>query len=1132
MGAVVGAVGAFFGGLGSLGIVGSTIVRVGIAFGLSYLARALAPKPAATGSAGGGFNGKLQAGGAVSRSFIFGRYATAGSLVYANTWGSDGSTPNAYLVQVIALSDLPVKGLVGLIVNGAAVTFDPEASQSGNGYAIPEYQKDGKSYLWVRFHDGRQGAADSYLTGKFGSDADRPWTSAAKGDGVAYAIVTSRVNASLFSGVPTFKFVLDGISLYDIRNDTTAGGDGAERWADQSTWSAAPRNNAVVAYNLFRGIRYAGAWVYGLQTVGAAQLPLSPWAAAANECDVTVTNGDETTSKQYECGGEIAFSAAPGTEIEAIFTGCNGRLAEAGGIYKPHVGAAGSAVLSFDDGAILSTEQQTFTPFPSLDQAVNGVTATFISPADGWVEKDLPPRYDSAFEAEDGGRRSLANVQYTRVTSGEQGQRLMLSALQEARRARKHVLVLPPSAFVLEPLDFISFTSARNGYFNKLFRVDRIDDGANLDQVLYLTEVDPADYDYDPDVDELPLSQGSIAIVRPPAQAIRDWAVAGVLIPADGGGSVAGLRLTWSIGDDDVDIDQVLFEVRLASDSSIVLRGSTPFISAGALDISQNIRPSTNYEARARFSSASGRDFSWSGWLPATTPAGGSVSEADLDASLAAALRRAIDNTPLLSIRADLDTLAGALASQIATIHENMGQILNGVGARYGENKAAAEIAQTAAATANAAMAQIFGSVFASTNAGESEALMRFVASSSTEDGVVASIELQVRATVQDTFVSAGISIQAGAFDAGATSRILFSADQIYFTTPSGSVKFSAFQLKVGGAAPVMAINAGHIKPDLTTLKGTHYCLVTGGITVDLPDEAPLDWQEFTLVLEQDSSGGHSINFASGWGGDTGSIDTGAGYTNFLLCQVAQRDPIKIVVLSCVSINLSMTNFSYAGKYAVNAGSLNPITDAGGSAGDKMVVVGHYSIDIVNTPPSTFGGDAGSWPGVNTPSGWALVASQRGTSNNGVSGTSGTREGWYSGVAIWTKTLAGGEGSTAFLTSPSYGSRKTLRLCAYRFTGGAGLTGVEIYGQSTDSQPTLQALNAGDQRAPQILVSACVGGSGLPSFTTSPSSPDATDAGSYGRSMVKVVNSSPVDVNFRCSDAGNMNTLLSLVLRT
>ena len=57
---------------------------------------------------------------------------------------------------------------------------------------------------------------------------------------------------------------------------------------------------------------------------------------------------------------------------------------------------------------------------------------------------------------------------------------LMLSALKEAQRARRHTFVLGPEAFILEPGDIISWTSERNGYINKDFRVDGVGDQSQI----------------------------------------------------------------------------------------------------------------------------------------------------------------------------------------------------------------------------------------------------------------------------------------------------------------------------------------------------------------------------------------------------------------------------------------------------------------------------------------------------------------------------------------------------------------------------------------------------------------------------------------------------------------------------
>jgi hypothetical protein len=103
--------------------------------GLSYAVRALSGQPKQSTDSFG-VQGKLAGGGDVPRSFGLGYHTTAGSLVYANTWGSGYDTPNAFLTQVIAVSDLPGEKLVGLWVNGARVTLalgDALYSNFGDG---------------------------------------------------------------------------------------------------------------------------------------------------------------------------------------------------------------------------------------------------------------------------------------------------------------------------------------------------------------------------------------------------------------------------------------------------------------------------------------------------------------------------------------------------------------------------------------------------------------------------------------------------------------------------------------------------------------------------------------------------------------------------------------------------------------------------------------------------------------------------------------------------------------------------------------------------------------------------------------------------------------------------------------
>jgi hypothetical protein len=613
-------------GLSEFAVAGSVAVALttfvlttAAALGVSYLATALQSKKATQPTeTTGGTTGRLQAGGALPRSFIVGRYMTAGSLAYGNTFGQAGNTPNAYFVQVIALSDIPVTGLAGLLVGGEPVTWNPGATPATEGIAIPEYASGGADHLWVRFYDGRQTTADARLVALFGSDPDRPYTDRRIGTGVAYAVVTALVDQELFSGFPACKFVLDGVPFYDRRFDSTAGGSGPQRLTDQSTW-VLTSNLIVISENILRGISYAGQWLYGAQTVTGPQLPFASWTAAASECDVPIDLAGGGTEPQFAGGAEIRLDVQPADMLDELLKGCNGKLAEIGGTYKVRAGAAGAAVFSFTDADILSTEPQTFDPFPSLGQVINHVTAKYVSPAEAWNVKDAPPLQSSALEALDGGRRQSVNVVYNVVTSGTRVQRLMKSARDEQRAFRRHALPMPPEAFVLEPLDVVSWSSTRNGYVNKTFEIVSADDLPNLNMALAVRELDPNAYDWHAATDEQPVVDGTIQILRPPAQPIIDWFADPYTITA-GAFSKPAILIGWDPNTHDV--DGIRFEVRVKATSDVVLRDDKDanVLAIGALVVSQNLLPNTLYQARGQYRPASPRPVLWSNWLDVLTP--------------------------------------------------------------------------------------------------------------------------------------------------------------------------------------------------------------------------------------------------------------------------------------------------------------------------------------------------------------------------------------------------------------------------------------------------------------------------------------------------------------------------------
>ncbi|MBY6141116.1 phage tail protein [Leisingera daeponensis] len=758
--------------LGALGTfaIGNFLLRAAVQLGVSALVKSFAKKGGPQ-EAPFAIQGTVRTGGSVPRSFVLGPSLSAGSLVWHSEWGEEGNTPNAYYTQVIALSDIPVAGLKRWFIEGRAVTLEDTGSEKG--LAAVEYREDGKDHAWIRFHDGTQLVADEFLTLTVNDAAPRAYSSSRVGKGIAYAVVTFRVNNEIFTGFPRSKFVLDGVKLYDVSKDSTQGGTGPHRWDDPATWGgdgdALP---AVQAYNLARGIYYrdpgtggaagetstvdlganqatlslkivggggggvtagtggntvvtlkdgasvvkswtaaggvsrgsatisgevseypphgngaagkaavtedgghvqqpeikgggagslvvvadydisgladpkieitigAGApgaragyvqyaaglassavepqWFYGLQGLTAARLPAAHWVSQIGKCRAQV-EGEDGLEPAYRCAGEITVNSEIGSAFEAVLTACAGRMSEVGGIFKIYVGAPDAPIAHFEDEDIVSLAPQTFTPFFGLSETVNGVIASYPSPDEGYVMRSTPPLYNAGFEVEDGGRRLMTDVQLSFVPFPAQAQRLLKGELAAARRARRHTHTLPARFRLIEPGDVVTWTSARNGYAAKQFRVDGIIDLPNCDLIADLTEVDPSDHgSWDHSKDYKPVTPVPLDPVRPTVQGVVGFnPVAADIQDAAGTARRPALLMQWNANVDD--IAGIRFEVRLKETAAVVSKTDTRAFETGDLLIEAGLVGASEYEARAKYIPASPRRVSWTSWVPVST---------------------------------------------------------------------------------------------------------------------------------------------------------------------------------------------------------------------------------------------------------------------------------------------------------------------------------------------------------------------------------------------------------------------------------------------------------------------------------------------------------------------------------
>ncbi|MBO9589059.1 phage tail protein [Devosia sp.] len=568
-----------------------------------------------------GTRGSTQIGGKVPQYFLVGTVGEPGKLEYQNAWGNDGQVPNAYLTSVTSFGDLPVTAMSGLYVNGVRVTLSG-AGAVPQGYPVPELSNK----FWWKFFDGRQLVADGYLIDKFGGDADRAWASDMVGIGVPYLITTALWDENLWTSFPSVLGEFQGIPLYDPRKDSTAGGVGAQRWANPATWAFSD-NNAVIIYNIERGIYYNGAHVWGGKKT-AAEMPYAVWAAAMDACDEAVALDAGGTEKRFRAGRRINLNERPADVIKELLIGCNGRISHASdGLVFILVGVPAVADGAFSDADVLATEPLGSIPWPNLDEIINGATATYREPLQAWEDKETAPYLRSDLVEADDGRENIEGLDLGTTFSGTQAQRVIKAVIEEGRRFDTHVVALPPEFAQFRPLQVLAWTSDRFGYSAKLFLITARTREPFGNVVFGLQEIDPTDHDWNPSTDEKPLSFAPVVTNRPAPQEVSGFFVEpAIAYDSEGRPRRPAIDVFWSGASVTVDVRAVRITVALPDEAdedepgTLVWDSEAPRPELGSARLVEALLPNQAYLVQIQYTPHSGRATVESGWLAVTTP--------------------------------------------------------------------------------------------------------------------------------------------------------------------------------------------------------------------------------------------------------------------------------------------------------------------------------------------------------------------------------------------------------------------------------------------------------------------------------------------------------------------------------
>ncbi len=669
---------------------GYAAVYVGLTAAVSYGVSELTKPDSGGIGASQGRELQLQVDPTFPRQMCIGRRLVAGSMVAHYSCG-----PNRERLHlVIPLVDHPVQQCARVFGDGRLVYNTPLVH--GVRTEIPWDDRIG-GLVYMTFWDGRPGQTyDSNLVSESAIEPDvvagrKPgWTTAHVGAGIAWVHIELGYNTNVMTSMPSFLFDIVGAGLYDRRLDSTAGGSGAHRINDPSTWLDEWSDNPATALDHFLlGIKVEDddlAFGVGLR---ADDVPYAAMAAAADLSDEDVVTGEgagAATIKRYRANGVVSASDTFEDVIEALQLQMGARLVDYGGRIGIVPAEERTPVCSLSDGDWVTDDSVSYTDRRTFDDLVGGVEGRFADPNN--VYQPTPYEAQLAPEASfaDGGEAATRTLELPFEVHPRRAARLARIWLERERRQARLSGTFTFAAWELEPGDWFSYSSTHEQLEDELFEVLDIVKNADFSVTLTAQAVDAGivafDNDNDPDLSEpVYLEPVSLWLDTP------EFEVEATTLTASGTVEPA---LLFTLTSDDPLAREIVIERAQWNAGTSEFTGASIFsvhhTDEATTVLRTGILPSTAYKVRCK-SRAGARESDWAEWSGAVTtgssytvPRAGTADAATGGSALATALAglgstdAALDaSIAALDTRADaLETAAAAADSRLDAVESDL----------------------------------------------------------------------------------------------------------------------------------------------------------------------------------------------------------------------------------------------------------------------------------------------------------------------------------------------------------------------------------------------------------------------------------------------------------------------------
>lgn len=417
--------GALFGG----SLLAASLIAGGLAFAAklgitNYMNRRKARKYSAV-------QGEVQYGADVAATTLYGIGKTRGHRVFYGKWGSG----NKYNADVYMLANGWCDGLEPYVFfygQRYNLVERPKIGGEAAHYGVTGFG----DLISIRFYDGRPGQPVDQKLVNDTVGLGRSWKQSSVCAGYTYVVFERKYDSDKFEkGRIEIEWVLRGLRCYDVRKDSTiAGGSGSHRLDNPATWEFT-LNPAVQRMNYQIGLR---GLVSGRTLIGEGksigQLDLGTYLASMNVCD------EQRGGKpRYSCNIWVNGDDDHTEILKEFEDAMAGFAVNRRGLSGVIAGAPQVPVINIGPDDLPAERESEISYRKSAFDLYNMMSGQFTSPDSNWGTESLKPIVVNADVAADG-RRRQTSYDFLQVTDADTAQYLLNIRYRQQRLGGKVTL--------------------------------------------------------------------------------------------------------------------------------------------------------------------------------------------------------------------------------------------------------------------------------------------------------------------------------------------------------------------------------------------------------------------------------------------------------------------------------------------------------------------------------------------------------------------------------------------------------------------------------------------------------------------------------------------------------------------